>query len=546
MDAYQTQSAGDLRSYLAILARRKWIILPFIVLIPLVTYIRTSGEVPVYRASSEVLLNRQTTSLSGLADPNGSTPDRTIRTQLQVARLPAIADLVVKAAKLTDRGAGSFLAQSSVDASDQLDVMTFNVNDTNAALASTLATLYAQKYIGYRASIDTKAYREAAAALAVQIQKMNRHGQGGSALAASLIERRQQLVTAETLESSNALLIRPAGGAGQTSPQPTRSTILALLLGIVLGLGIAFLIDTLDTRLRSEVDLASALGLPLLTSVPASPRELRRTPTVVMLTDPNSSDAEAYRLLRTSIDVGDGHDCQMVMVTSGIAAEGKSTVAANFAVANARAGRHVVLVDLDLRRPSLGRFFALSTQRGITDLVVGDRNIDQVATKLTFDQATSLAGARSHVSGRAPRTKAAALQPRVTGASANGHAAAAGLLEVIGSGTEVSNPGEFFTTPELDVVFERLRARASLIVIDAPPLLLAGEALTLSAKVDGMLVVSRVNMLRRDHVRQLRQTLAAAPALTIGLVVTGVPRHPESAYYGIETRPHHPDRHPVA
>ena len=157
------------------------------------------------------------------------------------------------------------------------------------------------------------------------------------------------------------MLVRSAGRAVQTQPKPLRNGALAAMLGLLLGVGLVFLRDALNTRVRTAAELESHLDLPQLGRVPEPTRRLRAGNGIVMLTDPLSPAAEPYRILATNLDfVNLERNAQTIMFTSATRGEGKSTTVANLAVALARGGRRVILVDLDVRKPSLASFFSLA------------------------------------------------------------------------------------------------------------------------------------------------------------------------------------------
>jgi non-specific protein-tyrosine kinase len=511
----------DGAGYLALLARRKWIILPILVLVPLAAYIFAAQGTAVYEGSAQIYLNRQSQNISGLNDPLVTQPERAIRTQADIARLPVIAERVVEQAGLR-RSPGDFLGQSSVASNEDVDLLTFGVRDEVPARAMALANLYAQEYIAFRRELDTKALRESSEALRKEIQALEGKGLGvNSGLYSALAQRLQQLQSAQVLQASNALLVREAEDAAQVEPQPMRTAALAFGLALFFGLGLAFLIEALDTRIRDPEQLADALGLPLLGSLPEPARAMRSNGRIVMLDEPNSSDAELYRMLRTSLELTALRGgCRSIMITSALAQEGKSTTAANLAVALARTGRHVTLVDLDLRRPSLDRFFALRGKPGMTDLVSGRSSIGDTGVRLTFGDVLEPAFAGD-----------LRLLRHVDGEPSNGKHEP-GILDVIGSGTLPPNPGEFMVTSEFDATLEGLQGRSDLIIVDGPPLLLAGEALTLTSKVDALLVVTRMNAFRRGQVKELERVLAASPTLKLGLVATSHDALPRRDYYG--------------
>jgi succinoglycan biosynthesis transport protein ExoP len=509
-------TAPDLQTYLRVLWRRKLVLLPLVIVLPLMVFLRADSPGTTYEASATVLLNRQSQGLSEVSDPTLWDAGRMIRTQSQIARLPEIARRVVEASGLRDRGAGDFLGNSSISSDEDNDLLVFLARDRDPEVAVRLTNLYATKYIEYRRELDTRALREALRLVGEQLEEAKSQGVGPeSALYQSLLERQQQLQTAETLLQSNALLVRPAASAGATPSGERRMVLLALGLGLILGLGLAFVVEALDTRVRSIEELTGAISAPLLGTIPPPPRSLRRQRALVMLKEPNSPSAEPYRMLRASLEIARPEDCRLLMLTSAIEAEGKSTTAANLAVSMAQAGEHVILVDLDLYRPGVDRWFRLPASPGLTDVVV---------RKIPLEEALR---AVPVVSGRAAALLAAGRAP----ASATNGGTRAGKLEVLTRGTAPDSPGEFVARSDFNAVLEQLRARADVVIVDGPPLLLSGDALMLSSKLDGILVVARMNILKRRQVQELDRILASCPAARLGLVVTDAAPEGGGYYY---------------
>jgi non-specific protein-tyrosine kinase len=238
-----------------------------------------------------------------------------------------------------------------------------------------------------------------------------------------------------------------------------------------------------------------------------------------MLAEPNGVEAEAFRMLRTNLEFANlERDAHAIMVTSALEAEGKSTTVANLALALARTGKRVVLVDLDLRRPYLDRFFDLGERPGLTDVALGRVSLERALTPLAITE---------------PRGDEAEPEKEHTedgheNGNGNGNGnrkstpRARGMLEVLPSGPIPPDTGEFVGSQKLAGILDKLRKRADVVLIDAPPLLHVGDAMTLSARVDALLVVCRLNVVRRPVLNELARVLEACPAPTLGYAAAGV------------------------
>src|SRR5207248_1374590 len=146
----------------------------------------------------------------------------------------------------------------------------------------------------------------------------------------------------------------------------------------VLGIGLAFLWEALDTRVRSAEEIDERLKLPLLGRLPEPAKRLRMENRLAMVDEPTSAGAEAFRMLRTNVDFANlERGAKTIMVTSAVEGEGKSTTAANLAVAFARSGKRVVLIDLDLRRPFVDKFFTANGHPGVTQVALGMASLEE-------------------------------------------------------------------------------------------------------------------------------------------------------------------------
>jgi polysaccharide biosynthesis transport protein len=486
------------------------VILQAVVLVPLAAVFFALRHPSEYEASSQVLLSNQNlaSALTGTQQATGVNlqADRVAQTQADLARVPQVANQTLAAARV-NRTTADFLAHSSVGAKQNADLLQFAVTDHDPALATRLATAYAREFVRYRQQLDTASLQRARAEVQ---QKLDALPEKRGALYQSLVEKDQQLATMEALQTSNASVVEDAQGAVQVEPRPVRNGILGLALGLVLGIGLAFLWEALDTRVRSAEEIGEHLGVPLLARLPEPPRRLRKEQRLVMLEEPRGTAAESFRMLRTNLEfVRLGRDARTIVITSAVEQEGKSTTVANLAVALASAGRHVALVDLDLRRPFLDRFFDLRGRPGLTHVAIGQASLEEALSPVT----AGMVGANSQLS------------PGTANGNGNGRAQLpsplhTGRLRVIAAGPVPPNAGEFVGSEVLAAILSELRERFDTVLIDAPPVLQVGDALALSVNVDALLLVTRMNVVRRPMLDELHRLVEASPVHVLGFIVT--------------------------
>ncbi len=516
---------SDLRTYLSVLWRRKLIILPLVIIVPIVAYLLQSQKAALYHASADVLLSRTSLSdsLAGIDDPNIFQPERDQRNQVEVARAPDLAADVVDAANIDGLTTRGLLENSTVEPVEDADLLKFTVASRDESEAMQLATDYAREYITYRLGLDTKALQQALTALSDKLEETEQ----GSSLYNSIVAKQQQLETAAALQTANAVLIHPATEATQVEPRPKRAAILGLLAAIVLGLGMAFVYEALDVRVRTADEAADLLDLPLVGKLPRPSLLMRRD--VVMLSWSNHAEAEPFRILRSNLEfVAVDPPLRSVLITSALSGEGKSTAAANLAVSFALVGKKTILADFDLRRPSVARLFRIDEEPGITDVALGHATLESALQRIPIGASME----------RKPQT-------RQNGQKTQNVAIEGGSLEVLTAGSFAAAPGEFTMTDAVADLLEALHERAEILILDSPPALQTSDALSLSDKVDGMLFVAKLGVLRRTMVRDLRRFFAAAPAPKLGVVVTGTSSDAAYGYYGGQRR-ERVEEYPVA
>lgn len=511
------KQGGTVRDYLAVVRRRKWTVIAATLVIPILVGLLTAQQQKLYASQAEVLLSRQNlaSALSGVADASLTVQaDRVAQTQADLASTPTVAARTLKSLKLTDRTAEDLLAHASVTARANADILSFQVTDPSQTLAPKLATQYAREYTIYRRQLDTDAIARARVLVQAKLDELEQQGERKTALYSNLVEKEQQLGTLETLQTSNAYVVRRAQGAAQVQPRISRNVILGVLLGLAVGLGLAFLRESLDTRVRTAEEIRDRLGgLPLLARLAAPPRHLQRDSRPVMLAEPSNYSTEAFRMLRTNLEFSRlDREARVLLFTSSVAQEGKSTTISNLAVALGRAGQRVILIDLDLRRPFLEKFFQLPADaKGVTQVALGHAELDEALSPIDL----SVPGAEKE-----PRSD------RRLGGGVAKH----GSLHVMPSGPIPPDPGEFVATKALAGILDELRTRADVVLVDAPPLLQVGDAMTLGNIVDGIVVVTRMNVVKRPMLVELYRQLEAQPAPRLGFVVTDAKSEEGASY----------------
>lgn len=213
---------------------------------------------------------------------------------------------------------------------------------------------------------------------------------------------------------------------------------------------------------------------------------------LITLTDPRSPISEAYRTLRTNLSFYSlDEPLRSLVVTSPAKAEGKSTTVANLAVTMAQSGRKTILVDCDLRRPSLHTMFDLRSEPGLTNMVLED-DVEPVLQETSVDD-----------------------------------------LWLLASGPKPPNPADLLGSNKIDQVIKRLLGMADIVLFDAPPVIAVTDAAVLGAKVDGVLLVISAGQTRRDHAERAKELLEKAKVRIVGATLTNAPKDSSLGdYYG--------------
>ena len=478
--------------------------------VALVTLRQLQG--PRYEASSRVLISNQNLAeaLTG-TQPSFVDPTRVEQTAEALAGSP---ELYVRAAQETNRAygtAGELHDATSVSAGGN-DILTFTATSDKPAKAVGTANAVAHAYIGWRADVLGRAIRTAIADLRGKLS--------AGRPPANAADLRKQLDTLELMQTLNtdATVVDEASSASKTRPTPIRDAILGGSIGLLIALLLVAAREAIDTRVRNENDVEDILGAPVLASVRSLPRRTR----MVTYGRHEAAYGDTYALLAATlaqgIQAGSPH---VLAVTSAVSSEGKTTTAANLAVAFARRGNRVILADFDFRKPTLAKVFDLPKDaRGTLQVLAGKAAPADVAWQVVLE-------------GRRPEVTP------VAQATANGHGplrgatsdGAGGQLWLLPAGGSLRSQADL-KTRQLPQLLEDLRTRADIVVVDTPPALLTVEMAELADLIDSVLVVVRNGRVTHRSLRSLNRQARRWSADIAGVVLTDASGEDQYSYYG--------------
>ncbi len=305
-----------------------------------------------------------------------------------------------------------------------------------------------------------------------------------------LLQKHEEARIAKASTISNINVIDPAIVADKpVKPQKKKNLLLGIIVGLMLAVGAAFFREYMDDSIKDSEEAKRLLGLPVLATIPfiGSPEkgrkkkgkaiELERERFLIARTDPRSAAAEAFRALRTGIHFARaGQKNQVLLLTSTMPGEGKSTSTANLAVTMAQAGKKTIIIGCDLRKPTLDAIFQSDTIPGLTDYLVEDAPLDNVLRH-------------------------------------------AGDLDFITAGTIPPNPAELLGSDRMRLLLEELRSRYDIILLDAPPVLAVTDAVVLTRFADRAMVVLEIGRVRKKAAVQMMETLRDSHVPIAGLIL---------------------------
>jgi len=325
-----------------------------------------------------------------------------------------------------------------------------------------------------------------------------------------LLEKLKEAGVTAGLRSNNFRIVDVARVPDSPSePNFPRNLGFALALGLSTGIGLAFLLEAMDNTVRTPEQAQALSGLPSLGMIPLGSRNRNDITTrqrlslasskeaveLVTQSRPKSQMAESYRALRTSLLLTSaGAPPKLIMVTSALPQEGKTTTSINSAIVLAQKGTRVLLIDADLRRPSIHKTLGMGPRAGLSNVLTGGVTLAQAITRST-------------------------ILPN---------------LFVLPAGTPPPNPAELLASANMKDVLDQLREQYDHIVIDTPPTLSVTDAVVLSTSVDGVVLVIRSGQTTKQALRRARDILMQVNARVCGVLLNAVDLHSPDYYYYYE------------
>lgn len=510
----------DVRDHLLVLLRRKWVVIGSIIAFGALAFAWSSLQTPVYSSSARVLIQRPGSSANQF-NPGGQVANADLLAEIELQFYNGEA---VKRAAEEKLG---YPASATGSAGGRGSVMQITSSNTNPQKASDVANRYAEAYVEIRRKFSVDDFASTAQITQAKIDDIDRQlavldeqatqepppttgdtrnnnppttvtrttSLSGQAQRNSLAAQREVLeknlanlqISQQNAETGGPQILVPAKPAtSPTSPNPERDTIMGLLVGLLLGVAAAFLIDFLDDSIKSRTDLEAATeAAPILAIIPYLEGWKRRSDAhLASIERPSSPTSEAYRTLRTSVQfAGLERTIHSLQITSPRSQDGKSTTSANLAVALARAGLRVILVDCDLRRPRVHEFFNASNAVGFTSVLLGQARLDQ-----------ALQGIENIPT-----------------------------LQLLASGPTPPNPSELLSGRRAADLVQNLKDGTDILVFDTPPVLPVSDALVISDLMDAVILVVAAGSTTKKEAHRAYEMLRQVEAPIIGTIMNSGP-----------------------
>ncbi|MCB0830225.1 MAG: polysaccharide biosynthesis tyrosine autokinase [Solirubrobacterales bacterium] len=444
---------------------------------------------PKYDATASLLFRQPKFGINifGAETQNFTDTDETRQaaTNLDLVNQGRVRDAAAKAMG-NDFDAAKVDSEVEAGTSGDSDVITITATDPDPETAAKLANTYAASVVAYRAFMDRQQILRYKRRIDSAIDAAKEGGDDPSALETGS----KQLGILASVQTGNVEMVQSASvPTSKSSPKPARNTFFGLIAGLVIGLLAAFGAERFDRRLRNPDDVEESFGLPVLGVVPETEDIAASNRGEAGMHLPFAA-AESFRMVRASLRYFNiDEEIKVVMVTSEVPEEGKSTVAWNLANVAALSGS-ALLIETDLRRPSLSRQHGISPSPGLAEYLTHQVELDATIQK------KSVLGENGAGTGSE--------------------------LDVISAGTPPPNPSELLESKSMANFLAEVRGKYDLVVIDTAPVGVVSDSLALARHADGVLIVSRIDKSTRDSAVRLKQRLRRSNVPILGVIANGV------------------------
>lgn len=515
----------ELRRYVEILEARKWVVVVTMIVTIIVAGLGSFWMTPVYSASTTVRIAAIQDNSVGYFYPNYL--DRLMNTYAQLLKsrlflenaiqrldlniLPE--DLVksIKAEALADSELIKIIAESpdprqATDIANMLATLLieqgqkiyFGQGKSARELLQEQLAIVEEKLAADRALLQSLLVESSGQADSGKVKDLNTKIGIQEQTYATLLDQYEKTRLGDAVRANSISVVEPATiPYAPSQPRKTLNIALGALVGLVGGIGLAFLFENLDSTIHSTDDLERLARIPLLASIPsiAVPRKSRGNP-ILLNGDALSPPGEAFRFLRSNIlTPASGTPPRTLLISSAEERAGKSTVSASLAVAMASAGRKVIVVDSDLRRPCLHQVFDLPNEVGLSNIILDSSGIDTVL------QATEIQGVR-----------------------------------VLTSGQWLGNPAELLGSSRMRSLVQELVQEADIVLFDAPPVLAVADTTVLARLMDGVLLVAARDQTTRKRLQKALQQLEKVGGQALGIVFNKAKAGDGDYYYHYSSR----------
>lgn len=489
---------------MAFARRNLLLLLVCFAVVPAAALVYSLLQTKQYTASASLLFGAtsldQKLSQSGLSSE--TDPERAAATNLKLVSLDRISVLTSEAIDESGVTPSTVSESVSVNPEGESDLISVDATDESPQFATRLANTFAHQYVAFRREIDRAKVAKAQALIEARIDELSpseRVSEAGDDLA----RRQRQLEVLSALQTGDAELVQPATvPSSPSSPKTSRNVALGILLGILLGIGLALLREQFDRRVRDIDDVEEVFDLPVLGTIPQSKAILNSGPGTEL--PPTGMEGEAFRMLRVNLRYFsvDRH-VKTILITSAAAQDGKTTVAWNLALSDARAGERVLYLEADLRRPSLGENLGVQSDDGLGLVLAG---------------ASDAAAAIQKIHG----------------------------VDLMQAGPLPPNPAELLESQRMADLLSWAATEYDRVIVDTPPAAVVADAISLFNRVDGVVIVTRLQRSPREAATHLHDQLANTGAPVLGVVVNGVGAPSDSGYYRSQAAEDFPQTAPIA